>query len=64
MALLLADEERIPASSVIVFRYSTPAIPPASRAISTTTNGARFSADFTGLPGPTSRVAEIFCRRR
>jgi hypothetical protein len=40
------------------------AIPPASSAISTTTNGARLSADFTGFPGPTKRVAEIFCRRR
>ena len=64
MALLFAVEVRMPASSVIVFRYNTPAMPPASSAINTTTNGARLSADFTGLPGPTRRVADIFCRRR
>ncbi len=64
MVALRAAEVRIPASSVIVVRYNTPAMPPASSAISITTNGARFRAEETGLPAPTSREASIFDVRR
>ena len=53
----------MPASSVNVFSHSTAAIPPPRMAISTTTNGARFRAEATGLPGVTIRVADIFARR-
>jgi len=53
----------MPASSVSVFSHSTAAIPPPRMAISTTTNGARFRAEATGLPGVTILGADIFSRR-